>query len=1316
MKTKSVKIKTSNSRNWLRRILIMLSVVILVPIGLFTIGWLNRDAVIQRLQELYSENNSGTLTIGELNASFLDGFPNVGFTLKDIQQTNTDTITDLYSAAKIQEVKLNIGAGNLLSGNIKFEKISIKHAVITSEVNSKRSLEYHENLKRIDQQKQQNGFQLPEWLNAKGAEFLVEDLKYISKDSILDKYFNLDIHKIKGSFKGNSLNLTGTLYMDITVNNLGFNTKKGSFGNGARVTGKPKFTIDFKNDRIDIQEFPLQIDQQIFQLKANFEFSEVDSFAFQLQNSQTDFKAVKGLLTDSLANKVKNYDIQKPFKSNLYLNGKFEYDNDPDIMVEFSTDHNDVVIADKFNFKNASFSGYLTTDIYATDSLRNAKKSGKDVKIAFNHMAAGLDDIQLHLRNAYYQSTPEALNYVEGIIELEGSNEALANIIETDNFDFKGGRFKLEAAISGDIPNPYQFLNKATGSFSLTNTNIILKKNGLQLPIQVIDLTLDREHSTLNQLAINLPNDEQFVLMGRIENISGIISKKPQIPTTSQISIDSKSLNINEVISLAKRFLPQSDVDKDNRKTLHETLETVYNQFHPQFNVNLDSLEFNNVTIHDLKSNIDLVNAETILLHNFDFKYDGAITNLKGRVVVHEPESTLMDAVYIDAEATSSGPITVFKNLFDIQLFRIDAGDYVFNGNVTGNVREFEELLNNARGNLKLSNAKLYYAPAESDIIIDSLSLFVNHSDLLLDKFDLEVGELSPINLNGIIKQFPSFLLDKNTNSGSIDLTITAPYFDGDDLLSTIASLKNEDSIQRPKNRKALHQLFKDMNKFHPTISLAIDSLKYNDLISEDIKAQLNFENDSILNLDYLDLRYKSTLARIYGNLNAHTSEFNLSNENPFDLDFSVSVEGRSEDLNDYLRTTNFIFKSGDFEFNGNYKAKSEDLNILNSKSYGDLKISNTLVDFKAGDLQIPVDSLHIAIIDNVATLKTLDIDLPGKSSVDFEGSIDHFSDFINNSQDNTLHSSNFKIHSPYLDTADINEFLEDTKVKKDSTNTKSLNLQKFKEAMVKLNTSFFPLLTINIDTLKHKNVELVDVGLDLLFDAKGHLKLKDTKLDFYGGFITMNADVDLSNSQNLPVSINMQATNVDLHELVTRFDYFNDDDLRQAEKIEGILNYSINATGTLGNDGKLNTDTLNGTFEMELDSMELYNFKPIMDNSILMKDERFKNLRFRPIVQTFEIKNGELIIPRTEIQSSAIQVFVEGRIKFKEYVNVWLALPWKNLKNNDGQVLPEKTSYEAAGPKFYVQLLQDKTSEKAKKQKLKVKVRMGNRKLRKEN
>lgn len=1285
----------------------------LLPIGIFTIGWLNRDSVIDVLQEWYADKTSGTLTIGQVNARFFGGFPNVVFTLKDIKHTNKDSISDQVSNLEIDEAKLVIGAGKLLRGQVVFKNIAIKNGEFHSEVISNKPLTYHQQLKKDKQKLRQKGFHLPDWVNTTGANILVENFKYVTKDTVLNKYFNLDIHKIKGDFKGNKLKLHGHSEMNLTVNNLGFNTTKGSFFNGALVKGSYEYSVDLENDLIEIPEFPLQIDDQTFQLSAHFDVSDITKYQFILENENTDFKAIKELLTDSLSAKLKSYEIQKPLQTYLKLLGKFAYGNNPDIHAEFSAADNDVVIADKFHFKRTTFRGHLTNDLYNSDSLRSLRKSEKDFRITFDTLNATLESVHVAVQNSYFQSTPEALNFIDAHVKLKGLNEDLTDIIETDNFDFKGGKFLLNAHFSGDIQNPYEFLNKATGFFNLTNTQVLLKKNGLQLPIQSLTVSLERENSILKELTINLPNGEDLVFQGNLKNIAGILSKTPSVPTTSQISLNSKNLNVNDVIATAKKFLPNSNTAMDDRRNLHETLDAIYSQFHPQFKINVASLSYNDVIIKDVKSNLELINSETILLKNFNFKYDEAITNLKGRVRVHGPQSQLKDAIYIDADANSSGPISVFKDLFNIELFRIDSGDYKFNGHVNGNVKELSQLMDNAQGNLKLSSINLYYEPAEMDISIDSLSLFVDDSDILLKEFNLEIDEVHSINLDGSIKQFPVFLLDDKEGRGSISLNLNTSFIDGDELLATINSFKNDEKLKVQKSKKALHSIFKDLNRFNPEIQISVDSLKYKDLITENINAQVFFENDSLLKLNYLDLHFKETIANVHGEINAHSSQADLRKDNPFDLDFSVNVKGKSEDLNEYLKTKNFVFKSGDFEFIGNHKAESTDLKLLNAEGYGDLKIAGTTVDFTAGGLQIPLDSLHVVINNDVATLKTLDIQLPGKSKVYFSGMIDHFSEFISGPQELNQHSSDFSIYAPYLDTSDIQRFFMSPKMNSKKSETKPFDFKKLKTIMTDINASFYPTIALEIDTLKHDNFEINDFESKLLFEDE-FFEIEDLQLNTFGGILALDLEFGIANDMSTPLHIEMTVSNLDLKEFLKSVNHFDNADLKEADSIKGLLSYTLKTHGLLEDNGKVDMNSLNGTLDLKLLDLSLNNYTPIMENVPLMKAERFKNLRFQPIVQTFEIRSGEIIIPQTEIQSSAIHFFVEGRLKLKEYMNIWLSVPWKNLKSNDGLSLPEKTSYTTAGSKFFLQLVQDKNRKKANKQKLKVKFKLGNRKLRK--
>ncbi len=1313
LKSPSPNPKRSSVRLWLRRLLIGVFLVITIPLALFTVSWFNRDTIINEIQEWYNENHNGTLSIGKVHSSFLSGFPKIGFTILDIEHTGLDTIADRKTSVYIKEAKITVGTRNLLIGVVKFEEIIIKDATIFSEVIPRRSIEYYKKLKIESLLEKQDSLKLHELFNNERVKFSLENITYASKDTTLNKDFDLFVHQLDGEFNGNEEAVAGNFTFDVLVNALGFNTAKGRFFKQSRVKGTSDFRFDIKNQHIEINQFPVAIDDQTFNLRSNFDVYGTTSYQFQLENNTTDYRAVKKLVSDSIAAKLSAYHIARPMETSLTLEGDFSYGNNPKIYATFHSEKNEIIIADKFKLKNAAFDGSLTTDIFQSDSLRSRKQSKKDFRLEIDNLTASVDSMQLVVKNSSYQSSQESLNYVDVSMQLEGENESLTRLIATDNFDFSGGNFRLNTETRGDIVRVEDLINSAIGDFYLENTRVALKRNGLQLPVRKIDLQLNNGSATLQQLTIQLPNGEGLTLRGTIKNPAGLVSNETIAETTSSINLFSEELNIDEIITTATQFLPESRTANADRKNLNETLEAIYNKFRPDFTIKIASLTYNGTNIQDFKGTAGLVDPETILVKNIDFTYHDVLTSFKGNITVPKAKNQLKSPIQVQVNATSNGPVQVFKELFNIELLDILSGTFNFEGKVSGNVYKFEELLQNARGSLNLTNNHYYYEPVDRFIKIDTMAVVVDNSDIQLNNFKIDLGQLKDVELSGSVKEFPYFLVNTKNEIGSIDLKVHIPYLDGDDLADMIASTNDTIEKKIKRDKKDLHSVFADINYFDPHIQLTIDSLKYKDLITKDVRASLQFKNDSTLMLDQFNIGYKMSQASIEGTILTSKKNVTSSLDNPFQFNFKINASGSSKDLNDYLKTTNFIFETGNFQFNASYKGQSDNFSLLKTETEGQLKLGPSTVYNEAADLRIPIDSLNVEIANNRATLNNLTVDLPGKSSIDLTGAIENFSGFIDN-EITSNQNSRFKIHSSYLDVGDIKTFFSNTtKSEKKKPETK-IDLSKFKEALLGINASFNPEIRIELDTLKIKKIDLTNVVSTLNFTPNGNFVLDKTSLQFLKSKAALNLEFGLQDDGMLPVNIALDVDELDINEFLSKMNYFEDEALKNAEKIEGTLTIGIKASGNVNNEATLDLSSLNGTVTLEISDLALFDYKPLLDAVILLKPERFEQLRFRPIVQTFKIVDGEIQIPRTEVQSSSIHLFVEGSLKLDEFVNVWIASPWSNLKSNDGRSLPEKTTFEDAGAKFYIQLLKDMDNPKPKKRDLKIKFRLSDRKLRK--
>ncbi|SDR97196.1 AsmA-like C-terminal region [Gramella sp. MAR_2010_147] len=1270
--------------------------------------------LIDELQDWYRNNNNGSLEIGDVDATFLGGFPNVGFTIKDVYQTSFDTILDKNSSIFIKKAQVSISAIDVLSGEIAFRNIQIDHAEITSEVISEKSIAEYIRLKKQRQAASGSGLKLPGWLHPERTNFSLKDVSFIAKDTMLNKYFNLNIVQAKGRFRSKNEMITGVLNFKVMVNNLGFNTKKGSYINGAMITGSPEFILDREISTLDVSEFQLKIDDHLFETKADFDFTENSSYRFSLQNQETSFKKIKELLPDSLSAKLSNYEILEPISTELKLDGKFLYGDIPNINGSFSAENNIIRVGDSIQLNKVRLSGYLTNHLNQDSEI--PKPSRRDIRVFFENLSGEIKDIEISANNSYYQSSAKASNFINANLKMSGSNETLARLLQNDNFNFIGGNFNLETHINGNIPSKHKLFNFATGRFSLNNTRVVLKRNNLQLPVDVVELRLDNENSVLEQLKIDLPNGDHLIFKGNIKNVSSILEDNPLIPAIAEVSLDSDKLNLNELIATAMEFIPSSEKANNELKTLHETFEAIYQKFQPRFKLNLRTIEYDSISFKNLIADVQLLDAETVRLNDLNFDYNNAKTELNGTLKIPKPDNSFEEPLYVNVKANSSGPMKVFQDLFNIELLDIKAGKYSFSGNVTGNISKFEQLLNNVKGDLKLVDTQFYYPKAAMDFDFDSLTVAIEDANINLERFLLEVDNHYPIALQSRITEFPGFLLDHVKSDGRVFIGMDAAFIDMDDWMKSLESIESNNENKTPKNRE-LAAIFNDIYKFNPEFTLKLDSLKYKKLVSNDISAKVYFKDNSTLKLDDLKIRYKNSEATIRGNIAAKVIEKARGNQNPFNFEFSAEAKGQSRDLNDLLKTVNFYLRSGDFKFDGSYKGEARDLKILNSNAQGDLSLGETMVDIEAAKIQVPIDSLHLVIKNNLATLVRLDVSLPGKSSIDITGEIDNFSNFINNEQTIDSHKSTFNIKSPYLNSEDIKKFLVNTSKDKDSAKSQKLEVKNLKEILSDINNSYFPSANIEIDSLVYNNLAVSGFTSNIDFDQEGTIRVSNTQLQYFGGSINLMLEAGVSSQDLLPAKLKLNVENMDLEKLVRDFDYFNNEDLRNAEKISGNLEFNLDADAFFDDEGKLKMNSVNGSFQVAIEDLAIFNFKPVMESVVLLKKERFKKLQFRPIKQTFQVVNGEIIIPQTQIQSSAIQIFAEGKLKLGEYVNIWLSIPWNNiLKKRDGLILPEKVSFEDSGLKFYLQLVQDKNGEKDKKSKLKTKFRLGKRKLEKEN
>lgn len=236
--------------------------------------------------------------------------------------------------------------------------------------------------------------------------------------------------------------------------------------------------------------------------------------------------------------------------------------------------------------------------------------------------------------------------------------------------------------------------------------------------------------------------------------------------------------------------------------------------------------------------------------------------------------------------------------------------------------------------------------------------------------------------------------------------------------------------------------------------------------------------------------------------------------------------------------------------------------------------------------------------------------------------------------------------------------------------------------------------LQLNAGAVHFNNFHGTDLKGTVLFSNED-LLLNNVAVSHANGKLLINADIKNTGAQNKATAkVNLQ--NVDVSKVFKAFDDFGQDGISHAN-IKGVLNANTNINLLIGQNGNLIPGTINGTVDFSLKKGSLINYEPMQNiKSFVFKNRDMSNISFAELKNKFSINNFQVTIPRMEIQSSAIALFVEGLYDMKKVASkIDIQVPLKGLKKRDSSYVPTNIGVDAkAGTSIYLEGKNDKTGK----------------------
>jgi hypothetical protein len=372
--------------------------------------------------------------------------------------------------------------------------------------------------------------------------------------------------------------------------------------------------------------------------------------------------------------------------------------------------------------------------------------------------------------------------------------------------------------------------------------------------------------------------------------------------------------------------------------------------------------------------------------------------------------------------------------------------------------------------------------------------------------------------------------------------------------------------------------------------------------------------------------------------------------EGRFTSDFPLT------NLNTVLGGETFAFSQGTAKVNLAYKAPFAREDQTERYIFGTVKISNGSATYLPRNL--PFKNVQAKLDFRGRDLFLQDVQVQSNSStLKMNGSIKDFSNFYYTDPQKLL--LDWNIASPQIN---LGEFLAFLGKRKTSSNTSKMSvMSKQLDKMLEQGSIH---MQLKVDRLLYKKFSARNINSDITLRQAG-ITVKNVSLNNAGGSFQMNGSIDQSGNIN-QVKMNTRIVKANVQELFKSFNNFGQTTIT-SQNLKGSFSANTNISATIKDNGEVVPWSINGTVDFNLTNGALVNFDPLLRMGAFAFPKRdFSNITMKDVKNNLTIQGKTVNIPRMEIATSVLNIFLDGVYGFSEGTNISLQVPLRNPKKDE--------------------------------------------------
>jgi len=1199
----------------------LFKLVLLILLGLFICGILIVTGLNDHLQsnkeKIFSDIpflHGGVIKFEETELQLFTDFPNASLVLNKVTLNHPEhTLTDHPNILDVDELRVQFKVIDWRNKEFEITTLTFNGGQFTSFKNEDglngilSMLENHKSIDSLHTNKSNIN------INADQLNLELENFDIQIVDSIKTSSIHIKANNLFADLNYEDEIISGSVDMDLVVQELTFKKVNGSFVKDSRVSGK--FDVFFDQNILEISPFDLHVNEHIFNSEAKLDLSNTIPSTLSFENVNSNLETIKPLLSENIQEDVLPYHIYSPFYSltNLILIPK-----KPALVdIDFALENNNIKI-NNTTYKKVSLDGRLINRKY--DDGRRMEEGSGNTRIILDNITAHYNKFLIKAPDAEIWSYKNEKTILKIAPRITGKAIDINNILKNSKYIFEEGLFILDCELDGSIENLATVIIESEADLSITDLSVYYKPAEVAFPFESLKLKKQSGTANFSIVSSTVSQNNDFRFDGNIQNVSSLLLDDPQINAHSEIAFYAPKLAWKDFLELFGENGYMTKTDRQKKRSMKETMSGLQDKFEPNLSIRIDSVLYGDIQFENLTTGIHFIDESTIQLKKTNFDLYGGQVELTSKLNISDPLLTSFEIELSTKQIDVEYLLPKF-NYFNIELLRnIETlpDDLNLDIKLSGIIDDVKGLLpNSAKGKIKFNSKKnkklrgvVQFAPGFVDQVFE--------------------GKIPPmktsITLVGDPVVFNDFFNNDEFFFSEGDFRVQFDY-EGD--VTSIEELLNMADVTFSMDSSLIY--YKPVDITFPITQLGLDITK--DVAEADVFMRAASYNQEIK----IDAKVENISEMILGNTGKSTkTTLDISSPRLVWKDiFEAFAKGA--DKVEIARVSD-----SDQDNNG------EKVTVVGQASENE----------KVADSDQVSENERVTVGDHTIV-----------SEQDFE-----FTDI------------GFK-----------------------DGNRDDIQIDDVMKRMIKtILNNFDPTVHVKVDTFEFsKKLHVYDLKTGIELIDSSIVYLDETGFRFLDGDMSLMGQIDLSTNDESPIIANLETEDLDVVGLMQTLDYFGIESLQQADKLEGRISMTLNMNTALSADGKgFVIDKTNALLKFALDEVEIEGLDIIdsIATKIRMK-RKMKELKFASLNNTLTIIGREILIPQMEVQSNALNLFVEGSVN-QNGTDVWLSIPLDNMNPRELQKIPHKRGYAMAGKKIFLRLTNN-NNEKSK-----MKLHLNNKKL----